>query len=546
MESVQHFARTLRPTKLSEVIGQDFVVSMLQNSLYLGRFFPVYLFHGQRGCGKTTVARIIASMINCSQLEAFRQNPRGTTLPCQTCPSCIASTEGNHPDFIEIDAASHTGVDHVRTILESAHYLPLLGKKKIYLIDEAHMLSKAAFNALLKMLEEPPSQALFILATTEVAKIPITVKSRSFQGIFNAPEQSVVVEYLKKVAGEHGMTLDDEAAHLIATKADRCVRDSLNLLEQLGAIDSTITAQTVTHVLGLPDKVSLINIMKAVITKDQTALFEALSSAKHSDKNPISFWHALSESFQSLVRASFNAPGLGIFASSSQELKEIAALSTPDQRAYINTQFWNAERIFNVTTSKMLFIEHFLSSLCNPLQQQVNAPHKAPAPAAPAKPRTHAQYSPPSSFPSQETAAQTPENLVPKTAPKPEANPLKATEDNPSWHAFLAELSVNPDKIPFGIFKQAQPILNGSSLVVEIPNFNAFLEDQLNDRSASWKDCLKRHMNMATSFALRSAPPAQSTPKTAEPAQNPTFSSRALAEGPTTDLIMKYFPGKLV
>jgi hypothetical protein len=135
---------------------------------------------------------------------------------------------------------------------------------------------------------------------------------------------------------------------------------------------------------------------------------------------------------------------------------------------------------------------------------------------------------------------------VPKTAPKPEANPLKATEDNPSWHAFLAELSVNPDKIPFGIFKQAQPILNGSSLVVEIPNFNAFLEDQLNDRSASWKDCLKRHMNMATSFALRSAPPAQSTPKTAEPAQNPTFSSRALAEGPTTDLIMKYFPGKLV
>lgn len=558
MEHLQHFARTLRPRKLSDVIGQDFVVSMLQNSIYLGRFFPVYLFHGQRGCGKTTVARIVAAMINCSNLDAFKQNPRGTTLPCLECPSCVATAEGNHPDFIEIDAASHTGVDHVRTILESAHYLPLMGRKKIYLIDEAHMLSKAAFNALLKMLEEPPAQALFILATTEVVKIPVTVRSRAFQGIFNAPDHAIVTAYLKTVATRHNLTLSDEAAHLIVTKAERCIRDALNLLEQLGAISPEISAETVTKALGIADKTSLLKVMEAVIAGDQERLFAALTTTQH-EKNPTTFWHTLSESFQSLVRLHFKAPGLGIFATHEAELKALAASTNSQQLAYFNTQFWNAERVFNITSTKSLFIEHFLSSLCTPavtlpMENQTEAasqrramvdkpaPQKQPAQqqAAP-QPRNMAR-------PTEETPAHQPSQAPSPRTPAPFQSSTQTSEHPASWNAFLAELSTNADKIPFGVFKQASPTLNGTTLVVEIPNFNSFLEEQLSGKADIWKACLKRHMSQATTFTIKAAPAAPSPLKktASETPQQPAFSSRALAEGPTTDLIMRYFPGKLV
>lgn len=551
MEPLQHFARSLRPRKLADVIGQDFVVSMLQNSIYLGRFFPVYLFHGQRGCGKTTVARIIAAMINCLNLENFRKNPRTTTLPCLECPSCIATAEGNHPDFIEIDAASHTGVDHVRTILESAHYLPLMGRKKIYLIDEAHMLSKAAFNALLKMLEEPPAQALFILATTEIAKIPTTVRSRSFQGIFNAPEHAIVAKFLTNVATSNKLTLTPGAADLIVTKADRCVRDALNLLEQLGAIHAEVTEETVTKALGIPDKKSVLEIVEAVIKSDHTKLFEALLNAKHSEKNPTTFWQTLSEAFQSLIRIHFKSPGIGIFASHESELKGLLPSTNSQQLAFFNSQFWIAERTFNITAHKVLFIEHFLSSLCAGPSQ----PETTPQPMRqniPQKPLPQGSTSAPIKSQSSEPQTIKPHAIkqnVPIQDLKTEAPAEEKQPQNPSWSAFLAELSIAPDKIAFGIFKQAKPLVSDSSLTIEIINLNSFLEEQLNERATLWKPLLKKHLSEITKLEIKPAPAqtAVKSDKTVnEGKQNPTISSRALAEGPTTDLIMRYFPGKLI
>jgi len=163
-----NLARKWRPKTFDDIVGQEISVRMLKNGLYLKKFFPVYLFAGQRGCGKTSTARVFASAINCQNLENFQNNPTSNKLPCLECESCKSMLQANHPDFIEIDAASHTGVENVRQILESCTYKPIFGQKKIYLIDEAHMLSKAAFNAFLKVLEEPPSSALFILATTEI------------------------------------------------------------------------------------------------------------------------------------------------------------------------------------------------------------------------------------------------------------------------------------------------------------------------------------------------------------------------------------------
>ena len=186
MNTAHPLSRRGRPTTFDTIIGQDLPVRLLKNSLYVGSIFPVYLLSGMRGSGKTTTARVFAAALNCVNRESFQQDPKQYSLPCGACDSCRAMAASRHPDFIEIDAASYTGVDNIRDVIESASFVPVLGKTKIYLIDEAHMLSKAACNALLKVLEEPPHSALFMLATTDADKIIDTVRSRSFRLFFSA------------------------------------------------------------------------------------------------------------------------------------------------------------------------------------------------------------------------------------------------------------------------------------------------------------------------------------------------------------------------
>lgn len=514
-----------------------------RTAFFFGKFFPVYLFYGNRGCGKTTVARIIAKMINCTALEIFQKQPRETKLPCEQCPSCLASHSSAHPDFIEIDAASHTGVDHVRTILESAHYLPLMGRKKIYLIDEAHMLSKAAFNALLKMLEEPPATALFILATTEVNKIPVTVRSRAFQGIFNAPSHEIVANYLKKVARDHVLELDDTAAGLIATKAERCVRDALNLLEQLGTLHTHITEEVVIRTFGLPDTASLLSVMSAVVAQDHTKLFSALQETRYIDKNPQQFWVALSEAFQSLVRVHYKTPALGFFTAHEAELTNLASTTSPELLANLNALFWQAERTFNTTNAKHLFIEHFLISLCSPTtipyaEQPKMTPKTATSAPQAAKSPQRAPLSAPPDRMSQQAA---PTETLLGTAPS----------SHSGWDAFLAELQTHADKVPFGIFKRGTMHFEDSTLVIQIPNYNSFLEEQLSERSDLWRPAAFKNLPDHHSIVVR-ATPAVAKAMAIRPQQSeqrpepPQLASRALASGPTTDLILKYFPGKLV
>ena len=210
-----NLARKWRSKQFEEIVGQDLSVRMLKNSLYLQQYFPVYLFSGQRGCGKTTTARIFAASLNCEQLSEFQKNPQNHIIPCRKCLSCKAMECGNHPDFIEIDAASHTGVDNVRSLIDSAFLLPLMGRKKIYLIDEAHMLSKAAFNALLKILEEPPASVTFILATTDPQKIIDTVHSRCFQLFFRPVAMEVLHARLREVCTQENIAFYDAGLTLI-------------------------------------------------------------------------------------------------------------------------------------------------------------------------------------------------------------------------------------------------------------------------------------------------------------------------------------------
>ena len=271
----RNLARKLRSQNFNQIIGQELTIKILKNSLYKTHYFPVYLFAGQRGCGKTTTARVFAAALNCEKLVQFQKNPK-KLVPCLSCISCISMKSGRHPDFIEIDAASHTGVDNVRQIIESATLLPLMGHKKIYLIDEAHMLSKAAFNALLKILEEPPSSVLFILATTIPLKIIDTVRSRCFQLFFKPIRTEILLEYLKKVCTQEKIRYDIPALELIIDQAEGSVRDALNLLEQVRFLGKTVSKEIVLQTLGYIDDNQLLCILTAVLQQQPQQVLNIL------------------------------------------------------------------------------------------------------------------------------------------------------------------------------------------------------------------------------------------------------------------------------
>lgn len=278
MEQVSlNLARKWRSAQFSEIIGQDLVVRILQNSLFKNQFFPVYLLSGQRGCGKTSTARVFAAAVNCQNLSEFQKNPK-IAIPCLSCASCLAMKKAQHPDFIEIDAASYTGVDNIRNIIDTSSFLPVLGNKKIYLIDEVHMLSKAAFNALLKILEEPSKSVLFILATTETQKIPETVRSRCFQLLFNSVIDTQVVHHLENICKKENISYDVAGLETIAHATQGSLRDAINLLEQARFAESSVTKAAVVSVLGYVQDSILYELLSAMMSSNIEQVFEILKS----------------------------------------------------------------------------------------------------------------------------------------------------------------------------------------------------------------------------------------------------------------------------
>lgn len=233
-----------RPQQFKEVIGQDHVTTTLQNALKSGQLGHAYLFSGPRGTGKTSVARILAKVVNCDQ-------PRGSE-PCGKCSTCLAVAKGTFLDLVEIDAASNRGIDDVRALRGQVNFQPMQGKYKVYVLDEVHMLTKEAFNALLKTLEEPPAHVIFVLCTTEAHRLPSTVISRCQRFDFHLADEKALVEYLDSVSYKEGLTIDRDALALIARQAQGSFRDALGLLEQVSVFAAgPIARDKVIEVLGL-------------------------------------------------------------------------------------------------------------------------------------------------------------------------------------------------------------------------------------------------------------------------------------------------------
>lgn len=255
------FARKWRPSTFAEVVGQEHVTVTLENAIKSNRLASAYLFSGPRGVGKTTTARILAKALNCEQ------GP--TPIPCNTCTPCLEIARGHHIDVLEIDGASNRGIDEIRNLRESTRYTPARSRNKIYIVDEVHMLTTEAFNALLKTLEEPPPHVVFIFATTELHKVLPTILSRCQRFDFRRLSAQQIVDQLHKMCQQEKIAIDDGALHLIAKKADGAMRDAQSLLDQaVSYCGTTVKEKEVAELLGLVQQDVYLDIGDAILGKD--------------------------------------------------------------------------------------------------------------------------------------------------------------------------------------------------------------------------------------------------------------------------------------
>src|ERR1700748_697787 len=242
--SYQVLARKYRPQKFSEVIGQDHVTRTLKNAIEQGRIAHGYIFSGHRGIGKTTIARILAMALNCR--NAIGSAVRPTPEPCEVCESCTEIRAGNAVDVIEIDAATNRGIDEIRELRDAARYRPARDRYKIWILGEAHQITDAAFNALLKTLEEPPPWVVFMMATTQPEDIPQTIRSRSQHFSFHAVKFDEIIGQLRSISNAEHLTVDDDALAMLAEAGDGSMRDALSIMDQaISCCGTTLTADLV-------------------------------------------------------------------------------------------------------------------------------------------------------------------------------------------------------------------------------------------------------------------------------------------------------------
>lgn len=264
-ENYTVLARKYRPQTFSEVIGQDVLIKTLTNAIEQNKIHHAFILTGIRGVGKTTTARLIAKSLNCIGLDGNRKE---TVQPCLQCSHCKSIANGNDQDVIEFDAASHTSVNDIRDIIDSIGYAPVSSRYKIYIIDEVHMLSNSAFNALLKTLEEPPAYVKFIFATTEIRKVPITILSRCIRFDLNRVSQDILSKHIIEVANKEGYNINEISANIIANSAEGSVRDSMSLLDRIISFNNfskDITEEVVINILGLGGKEQIYSLYENLI-----------------------------------------------------------------------------------------------------------------------------------------------------------------------------------------------------------------------------------------------------------------------------------------
>jgi DNA polymerase-3 subunit gamma/tau len=357
-------ARKWRPKTFDDLSGQEPITRILTNAVTQGKISHAYIFSGPRGVGKTSTARILAKALNC------KEGP--TANPCGVCDSCIGITEGSSVDVIEIDGASNNSVDDIRDLRERVKYAPSGGKYKVYIIDEVHMLSGSAFNALLKTLEEPPPHVIFVLATTEMKKIPATVLSRCQHMPFRRISSGVIKARLTHIADTEGINISSHALGLIARAADGSMRDSLTILDQVSSFTDKISEVQVQNLLGMTDFNMLSKASMALITGNRVDLLEIIDSLADQGADLRAFAKEFAQFFRDLLIASVMKQPADVLDLNDEELaavKNLVAASSEDQITLLLSEVMKAEAdVRNSSLPRMalemsLIRASFLSSL---------------------------------------------------------------------------------------------------------------------------------------------------------------------------------------
>lgn len=453
--------RKWRPRTFSEVVGQKHISIPLQRAIKQDRLAHAYLFSGPRGTGKTSMAKILAKAVNCEHLEEGN--------PCNNCEICREINAGASLDVYEIDAASNRGIEEIRALKESVRTLPAACRKKVYIIDEVHMLTKEAFNALLKTLEEPPSHVLFILATTEPEKIPLTILSRCQRYEFHRISVEDIKQHLLYIAKESGMPLTEDAADLIAVRADGGLRDALSLLDQCSSATeaATLDASEVYDLLGLTGKDQIIALSHHIFHGESGETLTLFYRILQSGKEPAAILRDLLEHFRNLMicRIEPNAPELSAYGKNISLLRKDAAKI---QEAYLDSLFDYLHQSLTETrrsSSPRMSAEMGLLHLCrlkgsaavdslaervSQLEKEIEALKKgklsrqvpAPAPsfelpipaASPAAESEPVSMMPPPPFPEPQPLPEEGSAFAPSPKPKPaeKRNPSSLTPSQPA------------------------------------------------------------------------------------------------------------------
>lgn len=442
--------RKYRPRVFADVYGQDHVTSTLKNEIKEGRISHAYLFTGSRGTGKTTCAKILAKAVNCPNAVDGE--------PCNTCEICKGLDSGTIYDVVEIDAASNNGVDNIRDLREEVNYTPTRGKYRVYIIDEVHMLSTGAFNALLKTLEEPPAHVIFILATTEVHKLPATILSRCQRFDFKRIQPETMAVRLQQVAGLEGMELAPDAATLIARIADGALRDGLSILDQCAGRSKQITAQLVSEVAGLAGREALYRLSDAVLARDSSAAVEELAQLHENSYDMERLCVEMINHFRNFMMVKTVKKSRELIICTDDEYKHIEESAGQ----FTLAQILRGLDLFQSTLVKIkggatprIEMEMAFIRLCEPkletdpdaFNQRLSALERAVQNGVPATSVKAVQSPAPAArpAPAQPTVPPTPQPAPTAAAPAPEPEPVPATSAEPVSAPVSEPAPVQPE-----------------------------------------------------------------------------------------------------
>lgn len=368
--------RKWRPASFADLVGQDHVSRTLTQAIETGRVGHAYLFAGPRGTGKTSTAKILAKALNCAQ------GP--TPEPCGVCESCRRVNDGTSMDVFEIDAASNRGIDEIRELRETVKFAPVSGRYKVYIIDEVHMLTAEAFNALLKTLEEPPAQVVFILATTEIHKVPATIQSRCQRYDFKRITAETIAARLRYVADQSGIAADDAALALIAQAAEGGMRDALSTLDQCAALaEDTVTEKLVRDLLGLIDHECIERVLRAIAGQNAPVALAAVEEVRREGRDLKQLVTELIQELRAAMvfQAAGEIDGVALTAAPVKILAEEAALFSPEAFAPMMERLHEALAELRWTTEPRIAVETALLELCRLAARSIDASRVIAAPS---------------------------------------------------------------------------------------------------------------------------------------------------------------------